>query len=177
MFSFSKISIKLKGKKGVSPIIATVLLIAFAVALGAVVMNWGKGFVEDTAKDTQTKANLELSCSQQLTLDIKSIGQRPIVCYNKSSPQYVEVMLENKGTVDISGMQIMLFDSTDASKNINNDTLTIPAGTVTNKFKINHSLTGDIVQVEFIPKITPKGAVNSQLCSKNSLVVTDLTTC
>ncbi|MFW5746673.1 MAG: archaellin/type IV pilin N-terminal domain-containing protein [Nanoarchaeota archaeon] len=30
----------LLGKKGVSPLIATVLLISFAVALGAVVMNW-----------------------------------------------------------------------------------------------------------------------------------------
>ncbi len=35
------------GKRGISPLIATVLLVAFAVALGAVVMNWAKG-VEDT---------------------------------------------------------------------------------------------------------------------------------
>ena len=30
-------------KKGVSPLIATVLLIAFAIALGTVIMNWGRG--------------------------------------------------------------------------------------------------------------------------------------
>lgn len=35
------------GKRGISPLIATVLLVAFAVALGAVVMNWAKG-VEET---------------------------------------------------------------------------------------------------------------------------------
>ena len=29
-------------KRGVSPLIATVLLISFAVALGAVVLNWGR---------------------------------------------------------------------------------------------------------------------------------------
>ena len=43
-------------KKAVSPLIATIILIAFAVALGAVVMNIGKGYVEDipepAGKDT-----------------------------------------------------------------------------------------------------------------------------
>jgi len=31
------------GKRGISPLIATVLLVAFAVSLGAVVMNWASG--------------------------------------------------------------------------------------------------------------------------------------
>ena len=35
------IGILIKNKKGISPLIATVLLISFAVSLGAVVMNWG----------------------------------------------------------------------------------------------------------------------------------------
>ena len=34
-------------KKGMSPLVATVLLIAFAVALGAVVLNWGEEFVQE----------------------------------------------------------------------------------------------------------------------------------
>lgn len=170
--------IKKMNKKGVSPIIATVLLIAFAVALGAVVMNWGKGFVEATAKDTQDKSNLDLACEQSLSFGVKKIGQTPKICFNKSStPKYVEVMLENSGTVDITGMQFMIFDSSEDSENINNVTISIPAGSVTKKIQINHSLTNDIVQIEFIPKITPKGAVSSQLCSKTSVVITDLTSC
>jgi len=35
----------LSGRRGISPLIATVLLIAFAVALGAVVMNFGRTLV------------------------------------------------------------------------------------------------------------------------------------
>ena len=34
---------KMMNKKGISPLIATVLLIGFAVALAAVVMTWGLG--------------------------------------------------------------------------------------------------------------------------------------
>ena len=165
-------------KRGVSPIIATVLLIAFAVALGAVVMNWGKGFVESTAQDTQTRANLELGCQQEMTLGIKKIGQTPKICFNSTAtPKFVEVMLENKGTTDITGIQVMIFDENDNSQNINNLSLTIPAGSVTNKIRINHTLTGNIVQVDFVPKILPKGATVSQLCTKNALSVTDLTGC
>ena len=43
-------------KKAVSPLIATVLLIAFAVALGAIVMNWGESFVR-TTQDTASEAS------------------------------------------------------------------------------------------------------------------------
>ena len=37
----------LRSKKALSPLIATVLLVAFAVALGAVVMSWTSGAPED----------------------------------------------------------------------------------------------------------------------------------
>lgn len=33
-------------KKAVSPLVATILLIVFALALGTVVMNWGKVYIE-----------------------------------------------------------------------------------------------------------------------------------
>jgi len=36
-------------KKGMSPLIATVLLIAFAVALGAMIMNWSSSLGEDNS--------------------------------------------------------------------------------------------------------------------------------
>ena len=45
-------------KKGVSPLIATVLLISFAVALGAVVMNWGRNI--DIIKPDDKCAGVEI---------------------------------------------------------------------------------------------------------------------
>ncbi|MFH1770102.1 MAG: archaellin/type IV pilin N-terminal domain-containing protein [archaeon] len=35
-------------KRGLSPIIATILLIAFAVAIGAMIMSWTAGVVKET---------------------------------------------------------------------------------------------------------------------------------
>ncbi|MBU0666162.1 MAG: archaellin/type IV pilin N-terminal domain-containing protein [Nanoarchaeota archaeon] len=39
-------------KRGMSPIIATILLIAFAVAIGAMIMNWSSGIGDEEADCT-----------------------------------------------------------------------------------------------------------------------------
>ncbi len=40
-----------ESKGGISPIVATVLLVAFAVALGAVVMSWARGIEAEPITD------------------------------------------------------------------------------------------------------------------------------
>jgi len=41
-------------RRGLSPLVATVLLIAFAVALGAVIMSLGKSYVESIPEEIST---------------------------------------------------------------------------------------------------------------------------
>jgi len=36
----------MKNKKGLSPLVATILLVLFALILGTITMNWGKAYVE-----------------------------------------------------------------------------------------------------------------------------------
>lgn len=165
-------------KKGVSPLIATVLLIAFAVALGAVVMNWGRDYVETTAKDSQDKSNLELSCQQDISLGVKEISNIPKICYDQSG-KYVEAMLENKGRTTITGLKYTIFDDSDGVYSAINETITITAGGVTNMVKFNHTFntTAEILQVEFIPMIKPKGSTTSQYCSRTVLIADDIPTC
>ena len=49
--------------KGISPLIATVLLIGFTVALAAVVMTWGTGFVRSTTEQTAESSSLGIVCA------------------------------------------------------------------------------------------------------------------
>ncbi len=166
-------------KGGVSPIIATVLLIAFAVALGAVVMNWGKGFVETTAKDAQDRSSLDMACQQNIELSVKEISNTPKICYNNTAtPAYIEAILENSGTDDITGMQFVIFDSSDNMNISQNSSVSIVAGGVSNKLHIEHNLgAGVIQQIKFIPMVKPRGSSISQLCSKNGLVIDDISEC
>lgn len=50
-----------KSKKAISPLVATIILLAFAVALGSVVMSWGKGLIEKAAAPEKPEI-IEESC-------------------------------------------------------------------------------------------------------------------
>lgn len=82
----------LRSKKGVSPLIATVLLIAFAVALGAVVMNVSAALLES---DAEGKA---ADCSS-LALSVAQLRGLPDVCFGGGKVTY---RLTNTGSSRIS---------------------------------------------------------------------------
>ncbi len=98
-------------RKAVSPLIATVLLIAFAVALGAVVMNWGRGYVEDTANIARERSDTEVTCASEVDVDIVEIDSVPQICYNASftlDNTSVEFIAENKQSRDVEWIQVRL---------------------------------------------------------------------
>lgn len=43
-------------KKGLSPLVATVLLVVFALIIGTITMSWGKSYVEGMAEETEEGA-------------------------------------------------------------------------------------------------------------------------
>ena len=49
-------------KRGISPLLATVLLIAFAIALGALVLNYGENFVMETSAEPMVGAECPQGC-------------------------------------------------------------------------------------------------------------------
>ncbi len=59
-------------KKGISQLIATVLIIGFTVVLAAVIISWGTGFIRKTQEDVDVSTEVELSCSK-LTFDIAKV--------------------------------------------------------------------------------------------------------
>lgn len=102
-----------KSKRGVSPLIATVLLIAFAVALGAVVMNWGRTYVEDTADFARGKSDTEIKCSSDVKirfLEVKNIKQ---LCYEYTSRTNLNFTIENTGKLDVVGLAITVVGTKD----------------------------------------------------------------
>jgi len=73
-------------KRGLSPLIATVLLIAFAVSLGAVILNIGVSVAHDACRDVKLEA-LTLDATPRLCVD-----------YNTET---IRMTLDNQGrTVD-----------------------------------------------------------------------------
>ena len=54
---------KITNKKGISPLIATVLLIGFTVALAAVLMTWGLDYIRGTTDKVGDQTDQYLLCS------------------------------------------------------------------------------------------------------------------
>ena len=103
-----------RSRKAVSPLIATVLLIAFAVALGAVVMNWGRGYVEDTANIARERSDIEVTCASDVDINIVSIDSVPQICYNETGvgTEYnVSFIIENKKSKTVETIQARLIGS------------------------------------------------------------------
>ncbi len=58
-------------KKGISPLIATILIIGFTVALAAVIMTWGQSFTKSVTKGTESSTEEALVCAQDVKFEIK----------------------------------------------------------------------------------------------------------
>ncbi len=80
-------------KKGMSPLIATVLLIAFAVAMGAMIMNWSSSLGESLSGPDCSGINLVLN---------------PAICHTDN---FIKVALINQGT-DVDHITVKISDET-----------------------------------------------------------------
>ena len=152
-----------RGKRGVSPLIATVLLIAFAVALGAVVMNWGSNFVKDQTKRAEDTTNTKLGCALRVSLKIAEIDSVPQLCYGGGgSAGYVELRLNNDDESNsIDGLSVSIGGQSGV---YNNDTIntTIPVG-LSGFVNMTYSYTsyGKIKNIIIVPKITIGGVLTT----------------
>jgi flagellin-like protein len=163
-------------KKAVSPLIATVLLIAFAVALGAVVMNWGRTYVEETAEKAQKTSNTKVSCSMDVNLKYVTLNGRKQICYNESE-DVIRFTLQNSGSKTIEGIDVQVIGAEDFY------ITTISNSSIRSSFLLKTNITydfttyGDIQKVSLIPKISVEGENDPVPCSDNSLDEEDIATC
>jgi flagellin-like protein len=182
----------LRSRKAVSPLIATVLLIAFAVALGAVVMNWGRGYVEDTANMARERSDAEVTCTAEVELQAVEIDNTPQVCWNKSDDGktgYIFFILENPKEKEIEDIELRLIGSdTRVPLNIvnfskeeiddyyNDDDIKLIANEA-QLMQVNYSYEdyGDPMQIKITPYIKAGG--NIVACASNAAVFTNLKQC
>lgn len=157
------------GKKGVSPLIATVLLIAFAVALGAVVMNWGTNFVKEQTQKTEDTTNTKLGCALRVSLKISEIDSTPQLCYGGGGEAgYIEMRLDNNDeTTAIGALSV----SVGGEKGVyNNESIntTIPIGlSAFVNLSYSYASYGKIKTVKIVPQIRIGGTLVS--CGGSSL--------
>ena len=62
-----------KDRKGISPLIATVLLIGFTIVLAALVMRWGGTLFRETTQTTGCESKGLLTCTSEVEISLAKI--------------------------------------------------------------------------------------------------------
>ena len=160
--------IKRFGKRGVTPLVATLLLISFSVGLGAVVMSWGQHYIEQTAEFITAAQAQPLGCDP-VSISFITLGGRSEVCISSIS-RAVKAFIENGPKVAVDNIQARVVgsDDVDTVESI----LPSPLGrTASIKATFTHNPVGQVRQVKFTPYIS----VNNQktYCDKGSVMVED----
>ena len=87
----------IKNKRGVSPIIATVLLISIVIVIALIIFFWFKGFIKEPI--TKWDKNIELSC-KDVQFDASYSNSSGLQIFNKGNVPIFEVKVriyKNKG--------------------------------------------------------------------------------
>lgn len=95
-------------KRGISPLIGTVLLIGFTIGLAMLIFTWGGSFVKDITEETGEEAIQKLAVLSNVGLDIKEVfyteDRLQLKIENeKSTPieEFIVRITENSGNVEV----------------------------------------------------------------------------
>ncbi|MBI2133757.1 hypothetical protein HYU11_03690 [Candidatus Woesearchaeota archaeon] len=165
----------MRSKKGVSPLIATVLLIAFAVALGAVVMNWGRSYTENTAASVKEKSDVDVKCSLDVKLKVIEYSDKPQICVGEwDANSYINVTLQNIGEKKIEALKVTIFGDSGIFSNtsVPNSTIDKAASTKISA-KYPFGTTGTIKMVQIIP-VVEIGGKQTSCTGSGSMIEKDI---
>ena len=137
-------------KKGVSPLIATVLLISLVIILIVTIVFWVKGFVNERISKEGALADAELKCTE-INLDIKDIRV-------DSADGIVKLMvtLQNAGSEDIAGIIFKIEDPSGNSNLVTVESIIRPFETFSQS--ITDVTVGSGYTITLIPNVRPEGA-------------------
>jgi len=147
------------GSRGISPLIATVLLIAFAVSIGTMIMSWGKD-VASVGDCSETR------------LEVQVISCKPLFCYDTLNNK-INVMVKNVGSTNIDRLKMRVVAPDFSAEDKDVDDSFIKAGDIMTK-NIDYTKSGKF-RVELIPIITVGG--KEAVCSDKSVYIDDIGSC
>ena len=142
-------------KRGLSPLIATILLIALSITIGAIISTFSNNFAQKSSElgDQYTLSN---KC-QNIDLTIsRSFDEEYRVCFNSTNPS-LTLVATNSGTINVDGFKVMLADRNFNSYEYEFKNISLLSGKYnTLNFDINSTFASvdDIQEIRLIPYVT-----------------------
>ena len=150
-------------KRAITPLMATFLLVTFAVAIGVVVMNLGSAQAEKNAE-----------CPLEVSLKLASIGGKEQLCYD-AGKKNILFSLENGVNANIEGVVVSVIGAEKAETFELPDAKMSRAGSYVGKVAFDSAVGGTIRQVKISPQISLKG--EAQICQDQAIVMENVGGC
>jgi flagellin-like protein len=160
-----------ESRKGITPLVATILLVAFSVGLGALVMSWGEDYIAQKAEFVQGTAEVKSGCDTAAISIIKISGQ-PQACFG---PNGIQLWMDNGPDVDIFNIHARIAGTNGVQ--VIEGILSQPL-VKSNAVKIVVPLdktVAPILQIKLTPKIWTGSA--SVTCAQNAITLERLPVC
>ena len=153
-----------------SPLPATILLIAFAISLGILIMSLG----QQMHSEEDTSINASQICSS-VSFSISNISGHPSVCYNEQEGT-VWFMGSNKGNKEITSMQVWVVGRKPNRHEVLEEPLP-PGGTLETEVDYDAAHYGTIREVRFIPRVRAPELSDPYLCIDYPTTVKNVNMC
>ena len=147
-------------KKAMSPLLSTIILIGFAIALGGIVMSWGRaGYVEES----------QVGECGQTSLSLVDYGENRGICTEGGKLYFT---MQNDGEIELDGIKVSLLSIRDMHSTVVEERM-VPADVV--RSELEYPDIGKIEKVIFTPRFTY--LEKEKLCPKNGFSVEDVGEC
>ena len=159
----------MKDKKGISPLIATVLIIGFTIVIAALVITWGTNLFKKTQQQTGELSEINLACTGVFS------GLNVNANVDPNAPGTLSLTLDNGADREVSGFVARIyspdlttaetFDTDDPNTNFNivsSDGLYTVGASGLKTFTVTTTV-DPVGKVGVKPKVTIKGKVEQCL--------------
>ena len=153
-------------KKGISPLVSTLILIILAIVIGIIVMNWGRAQLEAGAK-----------CSIETNLKIVELNNAPQICYSATEKGFIKFIVENGANINIDSLQLRTIGTKDIY------TTEVPQSKIEKGYTLQKIIPystevfGKIKQIRLTPKIIVFAGEPSVLCPEQAQIVENIKEC
>ena len=130
-------------KRGISPLIATILIIGFTIILAALIMTWGLDLYKSIKEEQDIRTETEFICASKIAPVVKASCVRLL--------PYVKLNIQNNAEKEISSYLIRVKGSNGIG--IKNFTSKINPYGVINSFVAYQAKNGLVNEIEFIPRV------------------------
>lgn len=157
----------IKSKKGISPLVATVLLLFVAILLGILVMNWGRAQLEEASE-----------CTVDVGISFVELNKKPQICYSGSSSNgAITFIVENGVSTEVSSLQLRIIGTKDIYITELPDSEIDKGYSLMRTVPYDFNLFGDIRQIRLVPKIILLPNKEPLLCVEQALVIEEISPC